>query len=410
MLRVFRHRNYRLFFAGQLITFMGVFVQNLAQGWLVYSLTRSSFLLGVTSFCALVPGFFLSPVAGTLSDRMDRRKILTVTRLIAMFQAAMLAVLTLTHLIQVWHIVALALFFGLANGFDVPTRQAFVVDMVGARDLRNAISLNSIMFNLARIFGPTIGGFLVAAVGTGICFALNSVAAGAVLLSYFYMNIKPAPPREREHPLKELREGFSYAWRIRQIRVPLLLVAASSMFGASYLTLMPAIARGVLHEGPRGLGYLMASVGMGALIGAFTLAHIPERLLSKTPFAASTAFGVALVLFSQAGNLPVAMLLAMPVAFFLVLLGASSNTIVQTVAEDRLRGRVVSLYTMAAVGMMPWGALLLGWLGSVIGVSNSVLVGGLCCLVASAVAWFDRVSENRDRISGITSAEARSDS
>jgi MFS family permease len=409
MLGVFRHRNYRLFFGGQLVTFMGTFVQNLAQGWLVYSLTKSSFLLGVTSFCALVPGFFLSPVAGTLSDRMDRRKILTVTRLIAMFQAAMLAILTLSHVIQVWHIVALALLFGLANGFDVPIRQAFVIDMVGPRDLRHAISLNSMMFNVARIFGPTIGGFLVWAFGSGVCFALNSVAAGAVLTSYFRMKIAPVPPRAKEHPLKELREGFSYAWQVRQIRVALLLVAGSSMFGAAYLTLMPAIARSVLHEGPRGLGYLMASVGLGALIGGYVLAHIPERLLPRTPFAASTAFGISLVFFSQAHTLAVAMLLAMPVAFFLVLLGGASNTIVQTVAEDRLRGRVVSLYTMAAVGMMPWGSLLLGWLGSVIGVSNSVLIGGVLCLVCSAIAWFDRISETRNQESEIRSTEASSD-
>jgi MFS family permease len=389
LLRVFRHRNYRLFFFGQLVTFMGTFVQMVAQGWLVYSMTHSSLLLGVTSFCSLVPGFFLSPIAGTLSDRVDRRKVLIATRLVAMLQATLLAALTLTGLIQVWHIIGLALMLGLVNGFDVPTRQAFVVDMVGRDDLRHAISLNSVMFNLARIVGPTIGGLLVAATGEGICFALNAVAAGAVLSSYFRMDIAPAAKRQREHPFDELKEGFRYAWRVRQIRVALLLVAASSMFGAAYLTLMPAIARSVLHEGPHGLGFLMASVGVGALIGAYALARIPDRLLPKTPLIASAAFGVSLVLFSQSHMLAISMLLAMPVAFFLVLLGGSSNTIVQTVAEERLRGRVVSLYIMSAMGMMPWGSLLLGWLGSRIGVSNAVLLGGCVCIVASAIAWFD---------------------
>lgn len=389
LLRVFRHRNYRLFFFGQLVTFMGTFVQTVAQGWLVYSLTHSSLWLGVTSFCALVPGFFLSPVAGTLSDRIDRRKVLIVTRLLAMLQATILATLTLTGAVQVWHIITLALMLGLVNGFDVPTRQAFVVDMVGRQDLRHAISLNSVMFNLARIAGPTIGGVLVAAIGEGVCFALNGVAAGAVLSSYFRMDIAPKAMREKHHPIDELKEGFRYAWQVRQIRVALLLVAASSMFGAAYLTLMPAIARSVLHEGPRGLGYLMASVGVGALIGAYALARIPEKRLAITPLIASALFGVSLVAFSQSRILPLSMLLAMPVAFFLVLLGGASNTIVQTVAEDRLRGRVVSLYTMSAMGMMPWGALLLGWLGSRIGVANAVLLGGCVCLLASAVAGAD---------------------
>jgi MFS family permease len=402
LLRVFRHRNYRLFFFGQLITFMGTFVQTVAQGWLVYSLTHSSLLLGVTSFCALVPGFFLSPVAGTLSDRIDRRRVLIVTRVLAMVQAAILATLTLTGVVHVWHILALALMLGLVNGFDVPTRQAFVVDMVGRQDLRHAISLNSVMFNLARIAGPTIGGVLVAAIGEGVCFALNGVAAGAVLTSYFRMNIAPRAMRERHHPIDELKEGFRYAWQVHQIRVALLLVAASSMFGAAYLTLMPAIARSVLHQGPRGLGYLMASVGVGALIGAYALARIPEKRLAITPLVASALFGVSLILFSQSRVLPLSMLLAMPVAFFLVLLGGASNTIVQTVAEDRLRGRVVSLYTMSAMGMMPWGSLLLGWLGSRIGVANAVLLGGCACLVAAAVA----AADYRKRSTGIRFAHS----
>jgi predicted MFS family arabinose efflux permease len=321
---------------------------------------------------------------------------LVVTRLLAMLQAAILATLTLTGLVQVWHIVTLALMLGLVNGFDVPTRQAFVVDMVGREDLRHAISLNSVMFNLARIAGPTIGGLLVAAIGEGVCFVLNAVAAGAVLLSYYRMDIAPKASREKHRPIDELKEGFRYAWRVRQIRVALLLVGASSMFGAAYLTLMPAIARGVLHVGPRGLGYLMASVGVGALFGAYALARIPEKRLPVTPLIASALFGVSLVLFSQSRALPLSMLLALPVAFFLVLLGGSSNTIVQTVAEDRLRGRVVSLYTMSAMGMMPWGSLLLGWLGSRIGVANAVLLGGCACLIASAVAAADYRKRNTE--------------
>lgn len=390
LLKVFRHRNYRLFFGGQLVTFIGTFVQVVAQGWLVYSLTYSAFLLGVTSFAGLIPGFFLSPFAGAVSDRVDRRKVLMVTRSLAMLQAFALAILTLTHLVHVWHVILLAFALGIVNAFDVPTRQAFTLDMVEREDLRSAISLNSMMFNLARVLGPTIGGFFVALVGEGMCFAINGLFTSAVLSSYFRMKIPSKPPRVREHPWAEMKQGFAYAWRTRLIRVSLVLVTVTSCFGASYLTLMPAIARDILHQNSQGLGLLMGSVGMGALMGAYALAQIPERWLRMTPPVAAAAFGVSLILFSQSHWLSLSMLLLLPVSFSLMLVGGATNTIIQTVAEEHLRGRVVSLYTMSFMGMMPWGSLLLGYLGSHIGVAEAVLIGGSVCILGAIVAFLDR--------------------
>ncbi|HUO90835.1 MAG TPA: MFS transporter [Rhizomicrobium sp.] len=390
LFRVFRHRNYRLFFAGQLVTFAGTFVQVVAQGWLVYALTRSAWLLGVTSFAGMVPGFFLSPFAGTLSDRVDRRKLLMVTRGLAMLQAFTLAALTLSHVVHVWHVVVLALLLGIVNAFDVPTRQAFTLDMVEREDLRSAISLNSMMFNLARILGPTIGGFIVALLGEGLCFAINGICITAVLSSYFRMKIAPRPHRAKDHPWEEMKQGFAYAWNTRLIRVSLILVTVTSCFGAAYLTLMPAIARDILHEGSQGLGLLMGSVGFGALVGAYVLAQIPERWLTRTPPLAAAAFGISLLLFAQSHLLVLSMLLLLPVSFFLMLVGGATNTIIQTVAEEHLRGRVVSLYTMSFMGMMPWGALILGFLGSHYGVARALVIGGSVCVVGAALSYFDR--------------------
>ncbi len=390
LLRVFRHRNYRLFFTGQLVSLMGTWMQSVAQGWLVYTLTHSPLLLGVTSFCAQVPVFFIAPFGGTISDRVDRRRMLILTQSLSMLQAAVLATLTLTHVVQVWEIVALAFTMGLINAFDVPTRQAFTIEMVGRVDLRNAIALNSMMFNLARIVGPTAAGLLVAFAGEGICFALNALSYAAVLASLVFMRVAPRPRSTPQHPLREMQAGFVYAWRTRSIRVALMLVAVSSCFGASYLALMPAFARDVLHQGSEGLGFLMASVGAGALAGAYALSRVHDRHLMMTPILAAAGFGASLILFSHSHWLPLSMALLLPTAFSLMLLGGSSNTILQTVADDRMRGRVVAFYAMAFMGMMPWGSLLLGWLATRIGVGEAVTVGGIVVMGSALVAYLDK--------------------
>jgi MFS family permease len=389
LLRVFRHRNYRLFFAGQLTSLMGTWMQSVAQGWLVYTMTHSPLLLGLTSFCAQVPVFFVAPFGGTISDRVDRRRLLIVTQGLSMLQAAILATLTLAHVVQVWEIITLAFSMGMINAFDVPTRQAFTIEMVGREDLRNAIALNSVMFNLARVIGPSAAGLLVALAGEGVCFALNALSYAAVLASLVLMQVEQQARPTPEHPLREMQAGFVYAWRTRSIRVALMLVAVSSCFGAAYLALMPAFARDVLHQGSEGLGFLMASVGLGALGGAYALSRVHDRHLMLTPVLAAAGFGISLILFSRSHWLPLSMALLLPTAFCLMLLGGSSNTILQTVSEDRMRGRVVSFYAMAFMGMMPWGSLLLGWLATRIGVAEAVTGGGIVVIASAALAWFD---------------------
>lgn len=393
LLRVFRHRNYRLFFSGQLVSLMGTWMQSIAQGWLVYALTHSPFLLGVTAFSGQVPVFFVTAFGGMIADRVDRRRMLIVTQSLAMTQAAILATLTLTGVVKVGEVIALALCMGLVNAFDIPTRQAFTVDMVGREDLRNAISLNSVMFNLARIIGPTAAGLLVAVAGEGVCFALNAFSYGAVLTSLLLIRVPPRPERVAEHPLRELKAGAHYAWHTRQIRYSLLLVAACAAFGASYLALMPAVARDVLHQGSEGLGFLMGSVGLGALFGAYALARVHERHLTITPILAAASFGVSLVLFAHSHSLPLSMAFLLPTAFSLMLLGGSTNTIIQTVAEDHFRGRVVSFYTMSFMGMMPWGSLILGWTATHLGIGEAVTIGGAICVMAALVAYYARGDE-----------------
>ncbi len=387
LLRVFRHRNYRLFFSGQLVSLMGTWITAVAQGWLVYSMTNSPFLLGVTSFAGQVPVFFFATFGGMISDRMDRRKMLMLTQGLAMCQAAALAILTLTGLIQVWHIIALALFKGVVNAFDVPTRQAFTIEMVGREDLRNAISLNSMMFNLARIIGPTIAGLLVATVGEGLCFAVDAFSYGAVLISLFMMQFAARPPRIVERPWQEFKAGFAYVWRVREIRVALMLIAVCSSFGASYIPLLPAFARDVLHEGSQGLGLLYGAIGCGALGGAYMLARVRDKYLSLTPILAAAMFGLSLIAFSHSQWLPLSLVLLLPTAFSLMLLGGSTNTIIQIASSDDMRGRVVSFYTMFFLGMMPWGSLLLGWIASKAGVPEAVMIGGSVCVLAALTAY-----------------------
>ncbi len=392
LLRVFRHRNYRLYFAGQLVSLMGTWMQNVAQGWLVYSLTHSTLLLGVTSFCSTVTVFFITPFGGMVADRVDRRRMLLLTQSAAMLQAAALAVLTLTHVVTVGEIIALAFCMGFINAFDVPTRQSMTLDMVTKEDLRHAISLNSMMFNLARIVGPSLAGILIRFVGEGVCFALNAASFAAVLTSLYLMNLPKRTPRINQRAISEILAGYRYSWGTPQLRTSLLLVAASSMFGAAYLTVMPAFARDILHGQSTAYGTLMTSVGAGALIGAYALARIHERHLMFAPIAASIAFGVSLILFAHSHMLWLSVLLLLPTAACLMLIGGTTNTIIQMVSAENYRGRVISHYTQSFMGMMPWGSLLLGSLASRIGVSNAVTIGASLVIVCGLLAYFDRRS------------------
>jgi MFS family permease len=393
LLGVFRHRNFRLFFAGQLVSLMGTWMQTVAQAWLVYSLTHSPLFLGLTAFASQVTVFFLAPFGGMVADRVDRRRLLLLTQAASMVQALVLAALTLTGVVKVWEIVALAFGLGLINAFDMPTRQAMLLDMVGPEDLRHAIATNSIMFNLARIVGPSLAGAVIALTGEGWCFGLNALSFAAVLASLILMRLAPQPSRRHQHPLREIADGYRYSLKHRQIRVSLLLIAASSCFGAAYISLLPAFAKDMLHGSAASYGWLMAAAGVGAVIGAYLLSLITERWLALAPVISGAAFSVGVMVFAESQLLWQAMLVLVPTAMFLMVLGGTTNTIIQTAASVEYRGRVISHYSQCFVGMMPWGSLILGALADRFGVRESILWGGSVVLAASTIAWLMRRGE-----------------
>jgi predicted MFS family arabinose efflux permease len=290
----------------------------------------------------------------------------------------------------VWEIVALAFGLGLINAFDMPTRQAMLLDMVGPADLRHAIAVNSMMFNLARVIGPSLAGVVIAVTGEAWCFVLNAVSFSAVLVSLWLMRFTPRPPRQHDHPLDEIAEGYRYSFDHRLIRVSLFLIAASSCFGAAYLTLMPAFARDMLHGAATHYGILMAAVGVGAFIGAYGLSLIKERWLAWAPVIAGAVFGVGLMLFAEVQTLWQAVVVLVPTAMCLMIQGGTTNTIIQLAASERFRGRVISHYTQAFMGMMPWGALVLGALADRFGVREAILWGGSVVLASSTLGWLMR--------------------
>jgi MFS family permease len=387
LLTVFRHRNYRLFFTGQTISLIGFWMQAIAQSWLVYRLTDSPLLLGLVGFASQAPVLFVSPFAGVVADRLNRRRILLITQTLMMTFATILALLTLTGVVHVWHIILIAALSGTANSFDIPTRQSFTVEMVGRADLPRAITLNSIMFNSARLVGPAAAGFVVGVVGEGWCFALNAVSYLAVLTSLLMMQVTPQPARAPSHPLADLKDGFRYVATHAQMRTMLVLLAASSFFGASYLTLMPVFARDVLHGGSESLGLLMSGVGAGALVGAFVMSRVPHAYLHRVPLMSAALFGLFLIFFSQSTVMALSLALLVPAGAGLMMQGISTNTLIQTVTTDVMRGRVMAYYVMAFMGMMPVGALAAGWLSHSIGVPETVAFGGAACIACAGLAY-----------------------
>lgn len=387
LLGVFRHRNYRLYFTGQGISLVGFWMQAIAQQWLVYRLTGSTVLLGLVGFASQAPVFFISPFAGVVADRIDRRRILLVTQSLMMSFAVVLAALTLSGVIQVWEIVGLAAMFGTVNAFDIPTRQSFTVEMVGRPDLPQAIALNSVMFNSARLVGPAAAGIIVGLVGEGWCFALNGASYLAVLTSLVLMAITRQPARAPSHPLSDLHEGFRYVSTHPSIRTVLLLLAASSFLGAPYLTLMPVFARDILHGRADSLGFLWAGVGGGALIGALFLSRIPHHLLRFAPFVSAAIFGLSIISFSQSSNFYLSIALLVPAGFGLMSQGISTNTLIQQLVDDTMRGRVMAYYVMCFMGIMPFGSLIAGWASHHIGVPETVTLGGALCIVCGAIGY-----------------------
>jgi MFS family permease len=393
MFRALSHRNYKLFFSGQGISMIGTWMTRVATSWLVYKLTGSAFLLGAVGFAGQIPSFVLAPFAGVFVDRWNRHRLLVVTQVLAMLQSAGLAVLTLTGTIQIWHVIALAIFQGLINAFDMPARQSFVVQMVEDRaDLPNAIALNSTLVNGARLIGPSVAGVVIALVGEGWCFTIDAVSYLAVIGSLLAMTVTPAEivkVAKGSNVLHQLREGWDYVRGNPAISKILLLLAFVAMVGFPYTVLMPIFANEILHGGPYTLGFLMAATGTGAVTGALTLAARKTVLgLGRfIPLAAGT-FGAGLVAFSFSRWIWLSLILMYITGIGFMVQMAVSNTLIQTIVDEDKRGRVMSFYTMAFMGTAPFGSLLAGSVAEKIGAPNTLLIGGLGCVIGAL--WFQR--------------------
>lgn len=385
--RALEFRNFRLFFVGQSISLVGTWMQQIAMSWLVYRLTGSALILGVVAFASQIPSFILSPISGVLVDRWNRHRILVVTQVLSMLQAFVLAFLIFRGLIAVWHIIILGIFLGCVNSLDIPARQSFIIDMVEKKEiLGNAIAINSLMFNVARLLGPTVAGMLIALVGEGLCFLINGVSFLAVIFCLLLMNIKVRVRKyAKRHVIKELTEGVKYTFGFAPIRYILILLSSISLMGMSYVVLMPVFANKVLKGGPQTLGFLMAAVGVGALIGTIFLASQKKVLKLGSIIPVSSAiFSFGLILFSFSRALWLSVLFLAFTGFGFMVNTASSNTVLQTIVEDDKRGRVMSFYTMAFMGMAPLGSLLAGIFASWIGVTNTLVLGGVSCAIVSS--------------------------
>jgi len=389
-LRALRHRNYRLFFSGQSLSLIGTWMQQVALGWLVYRLTDSAFLLGLVGFSSQIPTFVLASFAGVLADRYNKHKIIVATQSLAMIQATILAFLTLTGSIQIWHILLLSLLSGLINAFDMPTRQSFVIDMVEDRnDLPNAIALNSSMFNAARLIGPTLAGFLITAIGEGFCFLVNAISYLTVIVALLMMNITTqGNNQKKEKVLEGLKEGIKYAYNFKPIRALLLLIGLVSLTGMPYTVLMPVFARDILLGDAHTLGFLFGAVGSGALVGAIYLASRKSVLgLGRWIAIATSIFSLGLLFFSFSRNIYLSISLMLFTGFGMMMQMASTNTLLQTLVDDDKRGRVMSLYVMAFMGTAPFGSFIAGTLASTIGAPYTVLSSGIICLIGAIVFY-----------------------
>jgi MFS family permease len=386
-LRALRARNYRLFISGQLVSLVGTWMQTVAQGWLIYRLTGSAALLGLIGFAGQIPVFVLAPLGGAIADRANRQWILVATQSAMMALALMLGILTLFGLIEVWQIFVLASLLGLANAFDIPARQAFIVGLVEREDLVNAIALNSSMVNGARVVGPAVAGILVATVGEGWCFLLNGLSYVAVIAALLRMRL--GPPVRLVDPTsawESIIEGFSFSWHAAPIRALLVLLGLVSLMGMPYAVLMPIFADRVLHSGPDAYGILMSSAGVGALAAAASLTvRKSVSGLGRWVAVAATGFGVCLIAFSTSRSLWLSALLLVPAGFFMMMEMAASNTLIQSMVPNRLRGRVMSVYSMMFMGMAPVGSLMAGALAAPLGAPVTVAIGGAACIVGGLV-------------------------
>jgi MFS family permease len=392
-LRAFRHRNYRLFFVGQGISMIGNWMTTVATSWLVYRLTNSALLLGIVGFAGQVPLFFMGPIAGVWVDRLNRRKVLVVTQVLAMIQSLALALLAFSGRITIGQIIVLSLFQGFINTFDMPARQAFVVEMIESRhDLSSAIALNSTLVNGARLIGPFFAGVIIAAIGEAACFLIDALSYIAVIISLLAMVLPESTEvAERKHVWSELKEGFSYALGFTPIRAVLLLLSVAGLFGTSYSVLMPIFASDILHGGPQTYGLLMGAAGVGAVVGVLQLAARRSVVgLGRLIAFRAALFGASVIAFAFSRMLWLSLLLMVLVGYCIMQQLAGSNTFLQTIVQEDKRGRVMSFYTIAIMGMTPLGSLLAGWLASRIGAPETLMISGVICIISAAV-FFSRL-------------------
>jgi MFS family permease len=385
--RALRHRNFRLYLAGQAVSLVGTWLQSVAQSWLVYRLTDSPLLLGLAGFAGQAPVFFLAVVGGTLADRVDKRRLLVGTQAASAACAAALAVLTLSGRVTIVQVFVIAAALGAVNAFDIPTRQAFVAEMVGRDDLPNAIALNSSAVNAARIAGPALAGILVGLVGEGWCFAINAASFGTVILALLTMRLGPRTARRQGgSAASEIREAAAFALAHSPIRDLLLLLGVVSLVGMPYAVLMPVFADRVLGGGAGTMGVLLGAAGVGALAAALALAvRASPRGLGRWVAGSAVGFGVALVAFSLARSLAPACLALLVAGFCLMTQMAASNTLLQVLTPDRLRGRIMAFYSMMFMGMAPFGALGAGAAAARLGAPLTIAVGGLVSIAGGAL-------------------------
>lgn len=383
--RPFAHRNYRLYFVGQSLSFMGNWMQSAAQAWLMYRLTGSAVMLGLAAFAGQIPVFLLAPFGGAYADHHGPRAILRVAQWLGLVLALVLAILTGTGVVRPATLLTIATLLGIVSAFEIPARQALLIELVGKRDLLNAVAMNSAIVNIARMLGPAIAGAIIAFAGEAWCFGANAASYIAMILALHYMRITRHAPREGS-VLRQALAGLQFAFSVRPIRALLLLLAIASALGAPYLVLMPIFAVEVLHGGPRLLGVLLGAAGAGALIGALTLAsrdHV--RGLGAWVLTGCIGFGLSIVAFAQSRLIPLS-LLALPfVGFFMIVQMAATNTLIQVMAPDRLRARVMAVYSMTLLGMAPLGGLLAGALAHRIGAPLTLSLGGGACVIGALV-------------------------
>jgi MFS family permease len=385
--RALQHRNYQLYFGGQLISVAGTWMQSIAQAWLVYQLSHSELMLGVVGFAAAIPALIVTPFGGVIVDRVPKRKLLVITQSCAMLLAFILALLSFLNLVQVWHIVALAFGLGLVNAFDGPGRQAFVVEMVGRDDLPNAIAVNSMMFNGARVIGPAIGGVLLASVGASWCFFINGLSFLAVIAGLLAMKIhQQRMVHSGTTAFKQLLDGLRYVGQHTEMSALLMLSLIFSMFGISYITLLPAFADQVLHIDATGYGALNAALGLGAVVGAFLIAHLGDRSKRGRLLAmANIGFPIVLLAFANNTNFVLALALAFLLGVGFMLEFTNINTLLQLNVQEGMRGRVMSLYTLTFFGFAPFGNLSIGNLAELWGLSRTISLSAGIALVLGLI-------------------------